>query len=75
MVDSNIKEQLYHFIIYCIINFPSLQLTINHNSYHNSEVIYEMFHILNCGYEVFHIRSSVYETFHISLYIDSSRAH
>ena len=29
------------------------------------EVIYEMFHILNCGFE---IRSSIYETFHISLH-------
>ena len=26
------------------------------------EVIYEMFHILNCGFEI-------YETFHISLHI------
>ena len=77
MVDSNIKGALYPFI-YCIINFSSrIQFTIDHNSYHKSEVIYEMFHILNCGHEIFHIkfRSSIYETFHISLDIHSSRAH
>ena len=31
------------------------------------EVIYEMFHIVNCGFEM--VRSSMYETFHISLHI------
>ena len=40
-------------------------MSSNEPAKNGCEVIYEMFHILNCGFEIYEI----YETFHISLHI------
>ena len=46
-------------------------MTSNEPAKNGCEVIYEMFHILNCGFEIYEICEiyEIYETFHISLHI------